>query len=117
MISGEVSSAGVPVIVLELSGRYWEAIVDAGFNGDLELPIELKALLPSRYVGEITSVLAGGQSIDEDAYHVEFSLDGETILAETTFVAGGQILLGTRLLRQHRLEIDFPAGSVTLQRS
>ena len=55
-----VSQDGVPIIVLELFARRWEAITDTGFNGYLELPLELKNLLPSRHIGEIRSVLAGG---------------------------------------------------------
>lgn len=116
MISGEVSSDGVPTIVLELVGRRWEATIDTGFNGYLELPLELKNLLPSRYIGEIRSVLAGGQAIDEDAYRLQFPFDGETMRAVATYVDTGQILVGTRLLHNHRLEIDFVARTVILQR-
>ena len=117
MISGVVSSAGVPVLHLEVAGRSWEAIVDTGFNGDLELPVSLKDALSPRYIGQITSLLAAGQAIKEDAYHVDFPFDGRTILSEATFVSGEQVLVGTHLLQHHRLEVDFPAGTVTLQRT
>ena len=116
MITGTVSLARVPVVTVEVSGRYWEAVIDTGFNGDLELPIELKSLLPCRYVGQVTSLLAGGQRIDEDAYQIDFPFDGQIVRAEATFVSSPQILIGTRLLQLHRLEIDFPDGTVSLQR-
>lgn len=36
--------------------------------------------------------------------------------AEATFVATDEILIGTRLLRNHRLEINFATGEVLLER-
>ena len=117
MISGTVSTDGVPVVVLEIAGRHWSAIIDTGFNGDLELPLELKTLLPCRYIGQVTSLLAGGQRIEEDTFHVDIQFDGEFVRAEATFVPGGQVLVGTRLLQTHRLEVDFPGRGVLLQRA
>jgi predicted aspartyl protease len=105
------------LIVLELAGRQWETIIDTGFNGDLELPLELKDLLPARFLGEVKSILAGGQSIVEVAYHVTIQFDGEAVLAEATFVESTKILLGTRLLRRHQLAIDFPARTVRIERA
>ena len=47
------------------------AIVDTGFNGDLELPARLFSLLPREYVGKTLSGLAAGKQIEEDAYAVQ----------------------------------------------
>jgi hypothetical protein len=47
---------------------------------------------------------------------VDFPFDEETLLAEATFVPGPEILLGTHLLRLYRLEIDFLARTVRLER-
>lgn len=71
---------------------------------------------PSRYVGRLISALAAGQTIEEDVYVVELSFDGKIIQAEATFVAGRQILIGTHLLRQYHLSIDFVHGKVKLYR-
>lgn len=117
MILGNVTAAGVPIVLLEMAGRRWEAVIDTGFNGDLELPDELKSSLPCRYVGQVTSLLAAGQRIVEDAFQVEVPFDGQTLQTEATFVSGQEILVGTRLLRSHRLEIDFPIRTISLQRS
>ena len=116
MIVGSVSDDGAPEVVLELAGRRWPAIVDTGFNGDLELPDELRSILPHEYIGRVISNLAGGQRIEEDAYTVEVPFDGELVSAEVTFVTGEQILIGTRLLWQHRLEVVFPKSTVTVER-
>ena len=94
MISGTVSDDGVPIISLEVGGRSYIAIVDTGFDGDLELPEQLRAELNPLHIGRVASRLAGGQVIQEEAYHVDFLFDGETVQAETSFVPGDGILVG-----------------------
>jgi predicted aspartyl protease len=110
LIRGEVSEEGVPLISLTLAGKEWPAIVDTGFNGDLELPDELLSAIPHEYLGRALSTLA------EDEYLVEIVFDGVQIEAEATFVPGEKALVGTNLLRDHRITIDFPAGSILMQR-
>lgn len=116
MIEGTVSSDGVPEIVLEIGGRFWKAVIDTGFNGHLELPEELRDVFDPRHVGQGKSVLAAGQSVMEDVYEIEFVLEGRTMRAYSTFVEQDQVLIGTRLLRDYRLEIDFTSQAVHLER-
>jgi hypothetical protein len=47
---------------------------------------------------------------------VEFPFDGEVLAAEATFVPDDSILIGTGLMSQYRLTIDFVAGTVLLER-
>lgn len=115
-MQGAVSDQGVPFIDLEIAGRHWMAIIDTGFNGDLELPADLQANLTGQFVGRATSLLAAGQTVEEDVYLVEFPLDDEIVLTEATFVAGSEILVGTRMLRRHRVRIDFPHKTVVVER-
>jgi predicted aspartyl protease len=116
MITGIVTGAGDPVVMLLVAGQLWRAIVDTGFNGGLELPDALRAHVQPRLVAIMTSILAGGQSILEEVFDVQFPFDGHVVPTEATFVAGNTILVGTGLLKDHRLEIDFPARTVMLQR-
>ena len=116
MITGTVTTDGVPVIGLVVGGQSWQAVIDTGFNGDLELPRSLHDALKARFVGRVSSSLAGGQRIEEDAYLVEFPFDGRTVQAEATFVSTSQIIIGTQLLREYRLEIHFTQRSVLLER-
>ena len=67
MIQGTVSTDRVPTITRSITGQEWSAIIDTGFNGDLELPEGLRKPLHAREVGRVTSALAGGQIIEEDA--------------------------------------------------
>ena len=116
MIRGIVSVDGVPTVTLSIAGQDWPAIIDTGFNGDMELPEVLRNSLNVRYVGRVTSALAGGQTIEEYVYLVEFPFDDQTVQAEVTFVSGFQILIGTHLLREYCLRINFVSGTVELER-
>lgn len=116
MITGEVSAEGVPLIALEVAGREWEAVIDTGFNGDLELAEGLQGQLNDQPAGRLRSALAGGQVIDEDAFAVEFTFDGEIHQAIATFVAEPQLLIGTHLLRDHNLQIWFGDKMLQLER-
>jgi predicted aspartyl protease len=116
VISGTVTADGTPIVNLHIIGRSWVAIVDSGFNGDVELPEAPRQPLNAQFAQIIISNLAGGQQVVESAYWVEFPFDGRTVTAVATFVPGEEILLGTGLLREHRLEIDFPASTVLIER-
>lgn len=116
MVTGIVTDDGTPVIEFEILGRSWPAIVDTGFNGYLELPDVLRSSLRAKFLFETQFVLAAGQTVVEELYEVEVSFDGSTTIAEATFVPGSEILLGTAMLRRHRLEINFQARTVLLER-
>ena len=116
MIAGNVSDDGVPVITLQVAGQDWAAIIDTGFNGDLELPEGLRGKLSDQPVGRLRSALAGGQIIEEDAYSVDFPFDDQIHHAIATFVPDSQILIGTNLLRDHYLQIGFASRTLRLER-
>ena len=117
MIQGFVSPQGVPTILLPIANQEWPAIIDTGFNGDVELPEALRASVNIvGHVGPTRVALAGGQAIEEYVYLIDFPFDGEVIEARATFVAANQILLGTHLLRDYRLEVNFVTRVVALER-
>ncbi len=115
MILGVVSVQGLPTIILPIAGRDWPATIDTGFNGDLELPDALREPLNAQFVGRATAALAGGQSVEEDLYLVDFPFDGRMVQAEATFVSGSRILIGTRLLGEYSLQINFVTKTVQLE--
>ena len=116
MIAGIVTEDGVPVIDVEVGGQHWQAIIDTGFNGELELPERLRWHANTQFVGRVVSILATNQQIEEDVFLVDFPFDGRTVRAEATFVDGDEILIGTHLLRDYRLRIDFPARTVAIEK-
>src|SRR4051812_48881697 len=115
MIRGIVNSEGVPEISLIVADREWPTVIDTGFNGDLELPESLRANVNARYTTDIVSLLAGGQELTESAYDVDFPFDDRLVTAEATFVGHSGILLGTHMLSEYRLTIDFVARTVLLE--
>lgn len=115
MIEGIVTEDGVPAIEVEVGVQRLQAIIDTGFNGELELPVQLRPHVSSRFVGRATSLLAGNQRIEEDVFLVDFPFDGRTLRVQATFVDGDEILIGTRLLRDYRLRIDFPARTMLIE--
>jgi predicted aspartyl protease len=94
----------------------WPATIDTGFNSDLELPEALRSSVNPRFMASSRFFLAGGQSVVEDVYLIVFPFDGLMLEAETTFIPDADVLVGTGLLRRHKLEIDFPSASVRLER-
>ena len=116
MITGTVTDDGIPIIILPRAGQLWQAIIDTGFNRDVELPEGLRSdAVNVQYIGRMTALLASGQHSEEDLYAVDFPFDGRLMQAEATFVSGQEILIGTNLLRSYRLEIHFPARTVLLE--
>jgi predicted aspartyl protease len=114
VISGYVTEDGVPIITLNIAGEEWLAIVDTGFNGDLELPERVRGKLNEQPVGRLRSALAGGQLIEEDAYLVDFPFDDRIVQAVATFAPGSQLLIGTNLLREYQLSIKFASRVLQL---
>ncbi len=105
---------GSPIIEMNIQGKIWKAVVDTGFNSDLELPRSLFDVVVIRYVSEGYSMLAGGLSTVQEFYQVRVPFDGKLVEALATFVDEETILLGTGLLKEYVLHIDFPAGTVSL---
>ena len=115
LINGLVTDDGVPTIAVEIGDQRWEAIIDTGFNGDLELPEQLRSAVNASFVGRVVSLLAANQRIEEDVFLVDFPFEGRSVRAQATFVQGDSILIGTRLLRECRLGIDFPARTLLIE--
>jgi predicted aspartyl protease len=115
-MTGEVDETGTPVIRLTIADREWLAAIDTGFNGDLELPAELKDHFSVEYAGESSTTLGAGVVIEEELYEVSFPFDDEIVVARVTFAPVEGILIGTGLLRKYRLEINFVTRTVALEK-
>ena len=116
MIKGRVNQNREPIIFIEIAGKKLTAIIDTGFNGDAELPNNLLSHLTASFAGEVTSILAGGYTAKESMYHVDFPFDGTVHKIEAAFALTETILIGTRLLKDYKLEIDFVKKTVLLER-
>ena len=102
---------------MEVGRQSWQAIIDTGFNGELELPQRLRSSVNAQFVGRATSLLTANQQVEEDLFLVDSPFDGQMVRVQATFVDGDEILIGTRLLRDYRLQIDFPARRVSIEKA
>jgi predicted aspartyl protease len=116
MITGHTTNDGIPVIKLEVGKRRWDAIIDTGFNGELQLPKSLMSYVNARFEGHVQSVLANGETIEELSYFVDIPFDGKLLSVHANFEEVDFILVGTAMLRDYHLDIDFPASTVRLER-
>jgi clan AA aspartic protease len=117
LIGGIITDDGVPAIEVEMGSQHWQAIIDTGFNGELELPERIQSHVNAQFVGRATPLLAANQRIEEDVFLVDFPFDGRMVRVQATFVDGDEILIGTRMLQDYRLQIDFPAQTVAIERA
>jgi predicted aspartyl protease len=115
-MTGEVDDDGTPMLRLEAAGREWIAIIDTGFNGELELPTALASHFTGIPSGTRDCILAGGSVVVDDMFLIWFAFDGETRSVEVSYAPVDEILLGTGLIKDYRLDIDFPAQTVELTR-
>lgn len=61
MIVGRVTEDRVPTIQIPVAGKEWPAVIDTGFNGDLELPEALRPFLNARFRSRQPWLLASGR--------------------------------------------------------
>jgi predicted aspartyl protease len=113
---GHVAADGRPLISIDVAGHAFEAVVDTGYEGGLQLPDHWLPVLSPPPLRQVTFVFADGHTDTQSTYRVRVTLDGDSFDVETYFAAGDEVLIGTDILHHYRLTIDFPAGSVLLER-
>jgi hypothetical protein len=74
MIVGTVTDEDEPILQLSIEGQPCPALIDTGFNGDLELPERIRPSVNARYLCQSFSLLAAGQTIVEETNLVDFPL-------------------------------------------
>jgi clan AA aspartic protease len=91
------------------------AVVDTGFNGDICIPIELAVTLGLDLVAMDEVQLADGTSRQQVLFAGTVELLGET--RDVSLTSSDVALVGTELLSDCRLTIDFATGDVQLTKS
>jgi predicted aspartyl protease len=115
-MTGEVDPRGSPILRLHIAGREWIAVIDTGFDGELELPAALSDHFHKSPSGPTRTTLGGGRVVDEELFLVDFPFDGDVIPAEAVFAPVDEILIGTTMLLSYRLEINFVTRTVVLEK-
>jgi clan AA aspartic protease len=92
-----------------------EFTIDTGFTGELMLPAAQIASLGLRWRKFDRGILADGSECLLDVYAAEVDWDG-TIRRVLVLETNGDPLLGTKLLRNHELTIQFRVrGDITIR--
>lgn len=116
MINGTVVGlqALLSVIFLtEFGTREIECVVDTGFEGFLTLPSVLVAELTLLYVAPINANLADNSRIVTNVYR-GIILWNEIERVIPVLEMGRRPLIGTALLEEYHLSIDFCEGGIVL---
>lgn len=92
------------------------AIIDTGFDGELSVPINVAVTLGLELIGHDLVELADGSHrrslrFGGSVRFLEKPRDVSIYLTESE-----DVLIGTAMLDDCRLSIDFPSGKVTLSR-
>jgi clan AA aspartic protease len=119
MLKGLVNSRGEPVVhitLLSTKGRAgsFPAVIDTGFNGTLSLPEPLIRRMGWRWIGYESYEIATGDVVREKVFVGRIRWFGQVQEVDVVASHAKDILIGTRLLEDHRLLIDFRKNRVTI---
>lgn len=117
MIHGTVVGLQARIaVIFRLPGRSdveIECVVDTGFEGFLTLPPATIADFGLPYLAEINAKLANNSSVMTDVYLATIAWSGvERNIA--VLAMGSRPLIGTALLEDYHLSIDFCEGGTVL---
>ncbi len=108
---GFVNEYGQPLVEITVTGIRdsitCPAVVDSGFNGDVCIPTSIAIQLGLELVAAYPIELADGTKRNELVFAGDVVLDGRRENAEVFLTEAQDALLGTGLLWDSVLEIDF----------
>ena len=109
-----------PTVVLEVIGSRGQtpltAIIDTGFDDELCLPIPLAVTLGLSLIGTEDVELADGTQKRELVFAGSVRFLDQIRPVRIFLTESEDALVGTRLLNDCRLNIDFPTGKVKISR-
>ena len=120
MISGFIDQYGYPLVELEVRGLKKEektlALIDSGFDGELCLPIEVAISLGLELCGMETMELADGSVRKELVFTGTIKWEGKLRDVKVWLTSADQALIGTDLMLDRLLTIDFRTGEVKIEK-
>ena len=110
---GWVDANGDAIVPIALAaGVTINFVIDTGFDGGLLLPASMAEGLRLPIIGERECLIVGGAILTNFTSLVEIDWMGSRYVTEVILSEGDDCLIGTSLLRQTRLKIDYIARSV-----
>ena len=114
------SSQGRPKVKLHTKGKRQggnlEAILDTGFDGFLSLPITTAVSLGLELIGIQPVEYADGRTSKELVFSVEVNMEGKWKTVPTTLTSSSEALVGTALLADYELSLNFHKQKVILEK-
>lgn len=105
------------VVRLAVGPAVVDAVIDTGFDGHLQLPSSEAGSTPRTLIDTDRYGFADGSEVEFDVYLVRVSFAGADIASRAIFSPTDEALIGVKFLADYRLTIDYPAGTVTLERT
>jgi predicted aspartyl protease len=120
MITGRILDTGTPVIPLRVIGTHnevtVEGILDTGFDRFLMLPIPLAISLGLELKDPIHMELADGSVEEKLLFAGQAEWDGDVRNVEVVLTRSDDTLIGTAFLEGYRVQLDYPARTVQIER-
>lgn len=121
MITGRIEEDGTPMLKVRILGDRSEAmiegILDTGFDGALCLPITKAVSLGLELVDVWTSELADGTILeDEPIFSGKMEWDGEILKTRIVLTKSADCLLGTALLREMEVRLNYATKKVSIEK-
>ena len=118
MIKGHVNPYGEPLVeislILKEGQKKMDAVVDTGFNGMISVPHSWISKSDWIFVGYEEYEIATGETVRQKVFIGDINFDGRPMKAYVLASSAKDILIGTKLLGDNILEIDFPRKSVEI---
>ena len=119
MLQGRVTRYGEPVVPIDLILRKrptrFPAVVDTGFNGYLSVPKSLLTRGGWQAIGTEKFEIATGAIVEQAIYLGEAVFDGRRGPVYTVATEAHDILVGTKLLRNKLLTVNFRTKRVLIK--
>lgn len=120
MIEGIVNNSDEPIIKLEIilsrnSSRKVNAVIDTGFNGYISIPTAFIEESDWDFLGTEEYELANGDIVGEKVYIGRIFFDGDELKVFSLTNRSSDILIGTKILKNKILKIDFRNSKVTIE--
>jgi clan AA aspartic protease len=113
--TGRVNELAEACITIKfISGQTIECVIDTGFSGGLMLPRSFIEQIPYLEIGRETFILAGGGEIKADVVAVEAYWLNNVQSFASVISEGGDALIGTDLLKNTVLRIDYISSQVEI---
>jgi clan AA aspartic protease len=93
------------------------ALIDTGFDGALMLSLPVALQIGLRLSNMVRVELADGSIKKEFVFEAKVILDSETIPIDVLLTSSEENLIGTALLQNQSLMIDFKSQRITLEMS